>query len=765
MKRNYFQSKLFLKYIGSYLFILLVPLILLTIVIYESTVSNLRTQIEQNSLDQLTQTKLIIDSRMKELNDIASRISYDTRLTSYRVHHPWYSGEAIQALDQYKATSTMITEIFLYFHDDEKILSSIGLYDFDVFADNFRYQNWPKDAAYHDLNHLKAPTMYPADLVYRKNKQDKYLTYLVPITPNSPNPYGTVMYLIKETGIKDLIDSILGDFQGITLILDHNGKILASNDPGDFLKQTDVSFLLELPPGIQNQVINHQSHSIISVQSEINGWTYISLIPSDQFFSSVLHVRSLILILFIIVVTAGAAASLMFARFMYQPISTLVEFADQTAKENHDHPLMPPTGDELDRIRIALQEYSSRIDLQEPYARNHFLTLLLRYGNTDVLTPELQEVFDLHFEDYSSHFVMVLGWNETEHSQENLSERRLIINMLSKIELPELSAKGYGVELPQLDRGALIMSFEPDPSKDRFVQIRTIVEAVRDNLHEAADITPIIGVGTCYPSIEQLNQSYIEACSAFEMRPGSGEQGAIIYFEQLSHTHKHPCWVPDNVLLKLSQSLKQGNYEVAAQMIHVAVESLQTLDLPALIKRCIAFDIQNTILKTASELKIHHTMQDIVPNMINNNSITELEQGFLSLASQICSQVVQNQQQQDESLTDQIVAYINNHYADHMLSLDAVALEFSVSPSYVSRSFKEKLGVNFTQYIWQKRLEEVKHQLITTNDPVKDIIARVGYLDAPNFIRKFKKETGCTPGQYRKLNAGVHPNADSQPKA
>jgi AraC-like DNA-binding protein len=44
-------------------------------------------------------------------------------------------------------------------------------------------------------------------------------------------------------------------------------------------------------------------------------------------------------------------------------------------------------------------------------------------------------------------------------------------------------------------------------------------------------------------------------------------------------------------------------------------------------------------------------------------------------------------------------------------------------------------------------------QLVATNDPLKDIINRVGYLDTPNFIRKFKKETGHTPGQYRKLHA------------
>ncbi|GAF08488.1 hypothetical protein JCM16418_2569 [Paenibacillus pini JCM 16418] len=59
------------------------------------------------------------------------------------------------------------------------------------------------------------------------------------------------------------------------------------------------------------------------------------------------------------------------------------------------------------------------------------------------------------------------------------------------------------------------------------------------------------------------------------------------------------------------------------------------------------------------------------------------------------------------------------------------------------------------------------HQLKTTNDPLKDIILKVGYMDTPNFIRKFKKETGYTPGQYRKMfsqsdSIGLEPNLEDE---
>lgn len=750
MKWNYFKSKLFLKYIWSYLFILLIPLVLMTLFIYQNAVTNLRSEIEQSRLNQLTQTKVIIDGRMKELGEIASRVSYDKRLTPYRIHDPYFSGEAIQALDQYKATSSIIGEMFLYLHKDENIYSAKGLSSLDVFSDTFDFQSWNKETLVQDLNNVKFPTMRPADTVIRNSYlQDSMLAYLVPITPYSPNPHGTVMYLIKESELTSLIDSVLGNYQGLTYILDNKGQILVDNRQGEALTNAEAKSLFGLSPGIHDKILDGKPHSIVSVTSENNGWTYVTVMPSAQFFSSVVHVRSFIVMLFIIVVLVGAAIALVLARMQYQPISTLLEFANSKSKPNHPADETAATGNELDRIRTALQEYSSRVDLQEPYARNHFLSMLLKYGNAQSLTPALQEAFDLHF-NRTHHFVIVIGWGEMEDTQNERQERQEMIELLAQIEFPELAAHAYGVELPQLDQLALIISFNMNQAEQEFTPIRHIVEAVRSSLLETFDVTPAIGVGTCYSNPDQLNQSFIEACSAFELRASSG-LGTVTYFEKLHYTPDHTFWIPNNSLMKLSQSLKLGSYDVAAQMISQSLRSVQSSELSALLKRCICFDILNTMLKTASELGIHNLIQEIAPNMIYTHSLDELESGFLNLASRICNQVERNNQKEEQSQIDRIVSYIDDHYMNHTLSLETIAFEFAISPSHVSRSFKEKMGLNFIQYIWQKRLDEVMRQLKTTNAPLKDIIIQVGYLDTPNFIRKFKKETGYTPGQYRKL--------------
>jgi YesN/AraC family two-component response regulator len=168
--------------------------------------------------------------------------------------------------------------------------------------------------------------------------------------------------------------------------------------------------------------------------------------------------------------------------------------------------------------------------------------------------------------------------------------------------------------------------------------------------------------------------------------------------------------------------------------------------------RCICFDLLNAFLRTASELGMDEVFANM-PELTSFETLEELESRLLVLAAAICAQVERNTETSESSLMDDILAYVDLQFADYTLSLEHVALKFAISTSYLSRSFKEKTGSNFSQYIWQRRVDEVIRLLVNTSAPLKEIIEQVGYLDAPNFIRKFKKETGLTPGQYRKEHA------------
>lgn len=72
-----------------------------------------------------------------------------------------------------------------------------------------------------------------------------------------------------------------------------------------------------------------------------------------------------------------------------------------------------------------------------------------------------------------------------------------------------------------------------------------------------------------------------------------------------------------------------------------------------------------------------------------------------------------------------------------------------MNANYVSQLFKKEAGVTFIHYITQKRLEDAKELLTTTQKPLTDIALEVGFNDTFHFIKTFKKFMGMTPGQYR----------------
>lgn len=268
-----------------------------------------------------------------------------------------------------------------------------------------------------------------------------------------------------------------------------------------------------------------------------------------------------------------------------------------------------------------------------------------------------------------------------------------------------------------------------------------VIEGIQDVIREHSQLALSIGVGMAYRDLARLNQSFIEAAAALEHRM-IRRSGQVTYFEQLAELNPAAAesfWIPRKTMLKLEQSLKQGNESVAAQMIADTIDTIKDEPLQVHLLRCICFDLLNAFLRTASELGMDEVFTNM-PELTSFETLEELESRLLSLASAICAQVERNTENSESSLMDDILAYVDQQFADYTLSLEHVALKFAISTSYLSRSFKEKTGSNFSQYIWQRRVDEVIRLLENTSAPLKEIIEQVGYLDAPNFIRKFKKK-------------------------
>lgn len=83
-------------------------------------------------------------------------------------------------------------------------------------------------------------------------------------------------------------------------------------------------------------------------------------------------------------------------------------------------------------------------------------------------------------------------------------------------------------------------------------------------------------------------------------------------------------------------------------------------------------------------------------------------------------------------------------------SVSGFANRFRVDQLYLKASFKKRFGVSLFNFLRKKKLEHARHQLLTTNTPLKDISCQAGYRDSVNFTAAFKKYFGYTPGSVRR---------------
>lgn len=100
-------------------------------------------------------------------------------------------------------------------------------------------------------------------------------------------------------------------------------------------------------------------------------------------------------------------------------------------------------------------------------------------------------------------------------------------------------------------------------------------------------------------------------------------------------------------------------------------------------------------------------------------------------------------------LIKNIVKYINENY-NKDIHLSNIAKEFWVNPSYLSREFKNKLGVTITNFILERKIYAAQSLLLTTDEQVSEIARIVGFKSIAYFNVVFKRINGVAPSEFRK---------------
>ena len=96
----------------------------------------------------------------------------------------------------------------------------------------------------------------------------------------------------------------------------------------------------------------------------------------------------------------------------------------------------------------------------------------------------------------------------------------------------------------------------------------------------------------------------------------------------------------------------------------------------------------------------------------------------------------------------QCVDYIYSHIKERITV--AVLAEYTgLSESYLSRVFKQNLGISISDYIREKKIEKATHLLRYSDKSIIDIANYLSFSSQSHFIQTFENFTGMTPKKYR----------------
>ncbi|MCQ6561140.1 helix-turn-helix domain-containing protein [Paenibacillus mendelii] len=767
------RSQRFYHYLFSYILITVLLLSIMSSVIYSSFLNTLRNEVEQSTIASLDQFRDAVDLRMQELDRMAMQISANPLLTPFMVTEDGYGPyKAVAELKQYLSTNLFIHDIVIRFNarEPEQMYGASGTYGIDLFfEDIYGYRNWSKADFLQTSASLQSPVIRPLEPVrFNRFTDERFATYIAPLPAGSDTPYGIVLFLIAENAFRSLAMNVLGDYDGLLYVLDERFGLLYEYRKGE--SQETSERMLEQIRGqepdwrIGSFDVQDRKFTAVRLPSGSRDRSYVAVMPEGQIMRKVDETRVLFNATVISVFVLGVILAVGFSIRHYKPLQRLAGIV--SSEHQGAIAALGKPRDELAFISSAITQMARenegllhRLRSQAGALREQALLSLIKGKlKTREEWDDMLSFSNLRLD--RPHFAVMLfliddyGGFRRDNSE---SMQELLKYSLIKV-LEELSVEagsGYGIEL--IDGRGIAFLLNLNEGFDDPAVLREIAEKAKQAFLQFR-FTVTAGIGGICSDITAISQSYVEASHAARHRFVRGGN-QIIFFHDIEPVKPGERWYPVEHVEQLVKAIKQGNSCELGETVREAFRHIVEMNVPIEAAESICFDIVNNIVKTLIELDIEidedlgETMERLfVPRF---ETIEELEQAVTEICSNVCRYIADQKESKNVLMLGRMMAFIEAHYTDHSISLEVIAEQFGLSPSYATRFFKDQTGNPLMRHIDALRMRRAKHLLKTTKLNLKEIMMEVGYLDSTNFIRKFKKIEGVTPIQYRNLtNAG-----------
>lgn len=208
---------------------------------------------------------------------------------------------------------------------------------------------------------------------------------------------------------------------------------------------------------------------------------------------------------------------------------------------------------------------------------------------------------------------------------------------------------------------------------------------------------------------------------------------------------------------ELHNLLQSGSEEAVFGWLDRQLEQLQNKDAAAEDFRAFAAGVAEQTSKTVMKLNLPELEMGLVAALSGEPfaafySTQQYSEWLQELVTPVLAAVRSGSETRDPVISF-VLEYLDKHYGED-INLNIVADKLNLTSGYLSSIFKEKTGINFSEYLNTLRIERAKELLVNIDLRIQDIALQVGYQNVNSFIRMFKRASGLTPGEYRKRVGG-----------
>ncbi|WP_069999225.1 response regulator [Cellulosilyticum sp. I15G10I2] len=265
-----------------------------------------------------------------------------------------------------------------------------------------------------------------------------------------------------------------------------------------------------------------------------------------------------------------------------------------------------------------------------------------------------------------------------------------------------------------------------------------------------------IGIGTRRNGLEYIKCSYKEAIDALSCTVFVGKNQVISY-QDIGGMSSQSYASDRNKMEKLNVFMHAGAKESALMILDQLFNVPGCYDKEIMTKmRLEAFDIFSIGQHIISEQKLN--MDEIWQHDIGINdlilkvdNLPELKGYMREFIGSITGIIEQTNNNKAYTLIEEVKDYLKANMNNPEISLSGVAKTFYISSGHLGRLFKQQTSQTFVEYLTEVRMKKAEKLLRETHLKGYQVGEEVGIRDSHYFSILFKKYTGFSINEFRKI--------------